>query len=114
MKLWSFLFGEQVGQDRYGNKYFVSKHSSSKTPQRRWVLFKEKPEASAVPAQWHGWLHHTTNDIPQSKHDLKYTWQKDHQANQTGTINAYKPSGSLLRAANTRKAFRTYQPWQPK
>jgi NADH:ubiquinone oxidoreductase subunit len=31
---------------------------------RGFVLFKGAVEASKVPADWHGWLHHTQDDTP--------------------------------------------------
>jgi len=46
--------GERVGEDTFGNVYYRNADDS-----RRWVIYKDLAEASAVTPEWHGWLHHT-------------------------------------------------------
>ena len=41
-------------------------------------------------ADWFHWMHHTNDKIP-SKNDMKYTWQKKHSENKTGTSKSYNP-----------------------
>lgn len=60
--------GALVGQDKYGNKYF---ENTKDYPwgQHRWVEYAGgknfyENDASFVPPEWHGWLHHTTDDVP--------------------------------------------------
>ena len=36
-------------------------------------------------------MDHTVDKIPNTKNDQKYSWQKDHSENRTGTKNRHKP-----------------------
>ena len=40
----------------------------------------------------------------------KYTWQKEHEENLTGTERAYKPEGSL--SAPSKKNMKKYETWK--
>ena len=85
-KLKTFFSGKLVGTDSLGNKYYESKLG------KRWVIYKDEIDASKIPIEWYSWIHFTKNKI-ENKHNLeKYSWQKDHQSNQTGTKNAYHPN----------------------
>ena len=58
--LWTtWRHGRPVGTDKFGNRYY-----RDSTGKRRWVLYNGTVEASRVPADWHGWLHHTVKDPP--------------------------------------------------
>ena len=79
--------------------------------EKRWVVYNGEVEASRVPAEWHGWLHHTW-DQPPTKAPLKHkAWEKPHQENLTGTAAAYAPPGSIRRPDPV--ARRDYEAWQP-
>ena len=70
-------------------------------------------EASAIPAGWHGWMHHRTDVSPA---DEKYTpreWQKPHRANPTGTANAYRPQGSIAATGKRPRVTGDYDAWTP-
>ncbi|WP_375731173.1 NADH-ubiquinone oxidoreductase subunit NDUFA12 family protein [Azospirillum sp. B506] len=54
--------GAKVGSDRFGNVYYRSKDTQPGTRERRWVLYAGEPDASKIPPEWHGWLHHTTKE----------------------------------------------------
>ena len=57
--------GSKVGEDHQGNVYF----EGGKDPNgltRRWVIYKGANDASRVPAEWHGWLHHSIEGAPES------------------------------------------------
>ena len=59
--------GELVGQDEFGNSYYQTKGARVDPALgyvRRWVIYKGYAEASKVPAEWHGWLHHTFDEPP--------------------------------------------------
>jgi len=85
-KLKTILFGKLVGSDSLGNKYYESKKG------KRWVIYSDEIDASKIPSEWYSWIHFTKNKI-ENIHDLKkYDWQKPHQSNQTGTINAHHPN----------------------
>ena len=49
--------GEHVGTDEFGNRYYLSRDSSSYDGRRRrWVTYNGYADASKVPPDWHGWL----------------------------------------------------------
>ncbi len=77
--------GKYVGKDDFGNKYYKNKKDE------RWVIYSESVEASKITSEWYLWMHHTTNNIPEEKDLKKYSWQKTHQENRTGTKDRYKP-----------------------
>ena len=116
--LFSKLRGAEVGRDHQGNRYFRMKaggqmHGESLRKERRWVIYKGDVEASRVPPEWHAWLHHTTDEIPPEGGPEKRPWQKDHQANLTGTPGAYLPPGHTLKGGRRAKATGDYEPWIP-
>ena len=84
------LHGELVGEDAYGNVYYKSKRMRSGGRQERWVIYKGEPDASKVPAEWHAWLHHTT-DAPIEAPTRE--WMKPHVANMTGTAAIIETDG---------------------
>ncbi|KAK3403659.1 hypothetical protein EUGRSUZ_K00090 [Eucalyptus grandis] len=51
-----------VGVDKFGNKYY-ERLGETQHGRHRWVEYAEKGRynASQVPAEWHGWLHHITD-----------------------------------------------------
>ena len=51
-------------------------------------------------------MHHTIDKIPDQK-DSKYSWQKKHQANQTGSNNSYKPT--KIRKNDLGKKYETWK-----
>ena len=59
--LFTKLKGRQVGSDAAGNLYFEEKRQRpGSVRNRRWVSYNGPVEASAVPPEWHAWLHYTT------------------------------------------------------
>jgi NADH:ubiquinone oxidoreductase subunit len=115
-QLWTWRFGELVGNDEQGNRYFRTRGGKIDPTlgfERRWVVYDGYAEATKVPPSWHGWLHHTV-DVPPT--DETYTprdWEKPHIPNLTGTPAAYRPSGSTLASGRRPKATGDYQPWTP-
>ncbi len=81
----TLFFGKYVGSDEYGNKYYQSKQKE------RWVIYSNNIEATKITSDWYLWMHHTVDKIPDIKKNMKYSWQKKHLENQTGTTNSYKP-----------------------
>jgi NADH:ubiquinone oxidoreductase subunit len=105
--------GEYVGSDEAGNRYYRAKSAVPQSiAEHRWVIFNGQSEASAVPAGWNGWLHHTVDDVPSAQDAPRYPWEKPHQENLTGTALAYRPPGSLL-SPKPAAPKPVYQPWQP-
>jgi len=105
--------GVKVGTDAYGNTYFEEKKTGYEGRKRRWVTYKGYADASRIPAEWHGWLHHTYDDRPSEVDMKKYDWEKPHHPNLTGTIYAYKPKGSLDRGGKRDKTTSDYEAWTP-
>ena len=81
----TLLSGKYVGKDELGNKYYKSKKDE------RWVIYKSDIEATKITSDWFLWIHHTINDIPASS-TKKYSWQKNHTQNLSGSSQAYKPN----------------------
>ena len=102
------------GKDQFGNKYYEKTYRNNLRRSRRYVLFNGKAEASKVPADWHGWLHHTQNEIPPAGGYSKYEWQDVHLPNLTGTKFAYRPKGHILNGGKRDKASGDYEPWTPR
>ena len=112
-RIFTWLCGQQVGQDGFGNRYFRERRARDPKRERRWVLYNGEPEASKVPPEWHAWLHHLVNEPPRSGDRPVRAWQKPHLPNLTGTRDAYRPPGSVLRGGMRSPATGDYEPWQP-
>lgn len=98
--------GVKVGEDDQGNIYYETRDRK-----RRWVIFNGEAEASRVPPEWHGWLHHSWDEPPTKAPLKKKAWEKPHQENLTGTPAAYAPAGSIRKS---QPAVRSdYEAWQP-
>jgi len=105
---------KKVGADQNGNRYFRAKAMRGYKHERRWVMYRGKPEASNVPPEWHGWLHHQTDIVPDSRNpSYRRTWQKPHRANVTGTNQAYRPPGHILSGGRRDGATGDYHAWSP-
>ncbi len=113
INVFTWIKGKKVGTDAYGNVYYRAKPRRGTTRERRWVIYKGEPEASAVPAQWHGWLHHQTNDLPGAKDPFAKHWIKPHKANATGTAQAYFPPGDARAGGHRARASGDYEAWIP-
>ncbi|MFV1877214.1 NADH:ubiquinone oxidoreductase subunit NDUFA12 [Nioella sp.] len=105
-QLYTWRNGQKVGEDDQGNTYFQTRDGK-----RRWVMFNGEAEASRVSPDWHGWLHHTYDESPADRPLAHKSWEKPHQANMTGTMAAYAPSGSLRQAQPAER--RDYEAWSP-
>ena len=105
--------GKFVGQDLNGNRYYRGQPVGSNRYERRWVMYPGQPEASSVPPEWHGWLHHQMKDPPQAENPLRRSWQRPPQANMTGTDLAYRPPGHTLAAGYRDRATGDYESWTP-
>lgn len=107
--------GRFVGQDEYGNRYYEAKDTrdSFDGRKRRWVIYNGYAEASKVPPDWHGWLHHTFLEPPTSAPLPRRRWEKEHRPNLSGTIYAYRPKGSIARGGERQRATGDYEAWTP-
>ena len=106
--------GEFVGEDQIGNRYYRADPRKGYKREQRWVLYKGAPEASMVPPEWHGWLHHQTDTVPAATSaSYRQNWQQPWRPNLTGTDLAYRPPGHQLSGGQRQSATGDYQPWKP-
>jgi NADH:ubiquinone oxidoreductase subunit len=108
-RFYTWRFGERVGEDAFGNAYY--KHKDDKLAER-WVVFDGPAEASAVPAEWHAWLHKFVEDPPDAN-TPRAAFAKPHQPNQTGGAEAYRPPGHDYMGGERAAATGDYEPWRP-
>mgnify|MGYP002652597922 CR=1 FL=1 len=111
--------GEHVGTDAAGNKYYRQRakaaganDGSYTSREKRWVIYNGANDASRVPAEWHGWLHHTWQEPPTRAPLARKPWEQPHQENLTGTALAYRPRTSILAPQPVAPA-RDYEAWAP-
>jgi NADH:ubiquinone oxidoreductase subunit len=104
----TWLSGRFVGADKFGNRYY-----QNKTGKRRWVIYAGTVEASRVPPDWHGWLHHTFKEPPTVAPPPVKPWEKEYRPNLTGLPGAYRPPGSLAEGGERPPATGDYQAWKP-
>lgn len=104
-----------IGEDVFGNRYFEAKtiRDGDAGRRRRWVVYQGYADASKVPPDWHGWLHHTFADPPTVTPLRVQSWERPHLPNLTGTPFAWRPKGSLLRSGERAPSAGDYQPWRP-
>ena len=103
----TWFTGEAVGTDQFGNRYYQNSRG------RRWVIYNGTVEASRVPPDWHGWLHHTFKNPPTKAEPRIKSWEEPHRVNMTGTDGAYRPQGSLAATGVRPPATGDYQAWKP-
>lgn len=103
-----------VGEDQAGNRYYEARPMKGYKRPRRYVRYKTATEASNIPPEWHGWIHHQTDNVPTGvARTYRRAWQKPHQPNLTGTQAAYRPPGHLLAGGRRAKATGDYEAWTP-
>lgn len=113
-RLFTLVYGKLVGTDEFGNRYYEARMKrDSAGRKRRWVVYKGIAEPSKVPAQWHGWLHHTLAAPLGDKVAKRFKWQKTHLPNLTGTTGRYLPPGHLLKGGKRAHNEADYQAWKP-
>jgi NADH:ubiquinone oxidoreductase subunit len=110
--LYSARNGTKIGEDHAGNVYFEGKADSAGFA-RRWVIYNGANDASRVPAEWHGWLHHSIEGAPESFLPPPRIWEKEALANQTGLDSAYRPAGSIEKGGKRAMATGDYEAWSP-
>lgn len=85
--------GTLVGEDKYGNKYFQNDYYFF--GRNRWVEYNDKCnmdyDATMIPAEWHDWMHYSTDHPPTTHPRVNYKWQIDHTESFTGTNKQYVP-----------------------
>ncbi|WCT73406.1 NADH:ubiquinone oxidoreductase subunit NDUFA12 [Sphingomonas naphthae] len=110
-RIFSSRNGAKVGTDTLGNVYFESKKPIDGRT-RRWVIYSGANDASRVPPEWHGWLHNTTDLIPDDLPPAR-VWEKPPVPNLTGRVDAYVPAGAIARGGHRAAATGDYEAWSP-
>jgi NADH:ubiquinone oxidoreductase subunit len=112
--VFSAMNGEHVGTDAQGNRYYRSPNKKTTGGrERRWVIYDGANDASRVPAEWHGWLHHSYDEVPESHLPPPRIWEAEYTPNATGTFHAYRPQGALERGGKRARATGDYEAWSP-
>jgi len=99
-------FGEEVGRDQFGNRYFQNYNAEEEVPGRhRWVDYVQHDNnATQVPPEWHSWLVHIRKDPPTKDPIMQAVtppWKSPHIENLTGTPGAYRPYNTVAPKINT-------------
>ncbi|MBC7635786.1 MAG: NADH:ubiquinone oxidoreductase subunit NDUFA12 [Acetobacteraceae bacterium] len=103
-RIYTWLNGREIGRDGSGNVYFEHKRPDSAGKNRRWVMFAGAVDPTAVPPEWHCWLHYTTDAALPVLHRA---WQRPQVANATGTDARYHPGKPAPQSAGA------YEAWTP-
>jgi NADH:ubiquinone oxidoreductase subunit len=102
-----------VGRDEQGNAYYQERVASFNGRPRRWVIYNGLAEASRVPPDWYGWLHHTLDKPPTEDPLVRKPFEKEHLPNLTGTPLAWRPRGSLAATGQRPQSTADYEAWKP-
>ena len=102
----------QVGEDSLGNTYWQGGSDVSGRP-RRYVIYAGANDASRVPPEWFGWLHHQVDEVPDRALPAARQWEKPAVPNMTGTALAYRPAGALEKGGRRAAATGDYEAWSP-
>ncbi|CAN6311729.1 unnamed protein product, partial [Urochloa humidicola] len=105
-----------VGVDKFGNKYYEKLHDTQ-YGRHRWVEYAEKSRynASQVPPEWHGWLHHITDNTGDqllAQKTARYLVEHKQNYSGEGEELIYHSKGHALNPGQ--RDWTRYQPWEPK
>jgi NADH:ubiquinone oxidoreductase subunit len=103
------FYGCKVGQDEYGNSYFHKKGD----PAERWVVYSGSNDSSRVPPGWNAWLRSSIEEVPDEALPPRRHFELKPEPNLTGTIEAFRPDGSLSGNRSRPASTGDYQPWTP-
>jgi len=110
-RLFTLFHGRLVGRDTEGNRYYEERRARPGLRRRRWVDYAGPVEASAVPPEWHAWVHYTTDaPLPAAP---QHSWQRAHLPNLTGTPEGYRPPGHDYQGGNRAATDGDYEAWTP-
>ena len=101
--LYTLFFGKFVGEDEFGNRYYKNQKN------KRWVIYNGEINASKISSDWFSWIHNISQEVPLNNINKKFSWQKPHMENKTGTKDSFKPK--LTKKED--KDFKKYESWKP-
>ena len=102
-------YGEEAGRDDDGNVYFRHRQD----PTRRWVIYRGSNDSSRVPPGWNAWLRGTIDEVPAKALPPRRPFEQAPVPNLTGTLDAYRPGGSLRGGGVRAPATGDYEAWKP-
>ncbi len=115
-QFWTWLYGELVGEDELGNRYFRTKggkidptfslRATLGDLQRRHRSLLDRAALLARLAPSHRRRAASTQEKVTPR-----PWWKPHRPNLTGTPGAHRPTGSTLAQGRRPKATGDYKPW---
>lgn len=109
MSLFTRLSGCKVGEDEAGNVYFQKKGD----PAKRWVIYSGSNDSSRVPPGWNAWLRGSIEGLPDEALPPRRKFERKPKPNLTGTMQAFRPDGSLSGNRSRPASTGDYQPWMP-
>ena len=101
--------GEEAGRDAAGNVYFRHRQ----IPGRRWVIYSGSNDSSNVPPGWNAWLRGTIDEVPDKALPARRSFEREPQANLSGSGDAWRPSGSMKTPGHRPTATGDYIAWKP-
>ncbi|CAM6129098.1 unnamed protein product [Calypogeia fissa] len=103
-----------VGVDKNGNRYY-EKTENTQFGRHRWVVYADKDyNASAVPPEWHGWLHYITDHKADQLQGLKPSrYGLEHTRNRTGEGEEYIYHAKGHALNPNKRDWKRYESWQP-
>ncbi|KAL3677222.1 hypothetical protein R1sor_027170 [Riccia sorocarpa] len=108
------LDGKRIGTDKFGNEYY-EKTDGVQYGRHRWVVYKDRTyNASSIPAEWHGWLHHITDRTPEQLEGLKpKRYAIEHSRNRTGEGEQYIYHAKGHALNPNKRDWKRYEEWTP-
>ena len=89
--------GTLVGKDALGNEYYENRNEVNFRD--RWVLYEKwNFDASQIPVEWHAWMTHMTDSLPDS--NVPFYSPKQWNENYTGTFGAFKTYSTVTPKMN--------------
>ena len=86
LSVYSRLFGQYVGRDILGNRYYTSQQKQVNR-EKRWVCYVDSNEPSKIPVEWSSWLNYQMITPPSENKILLYDWLKPRYNNLIGMTN---------------------------
>src|ERR1043166_3019798 len=83
-QVWTTLYGEFVGEDEGGNRYYRTKGGKIDPAlgiERRWVVYTGWAAPPRAPPSWSAWLHHPFDGPRPRKKPQPHPWEKPHRPN---------------------------------
>ena len=78
-RVFTWRHGSKIGEDASGNIYYEQRKGVGPLGRpRRWVTYAGDSDPTTVPAEWHGWLHYTSDEAPPDQQYQRRPWQQPH------------------------------------